>query len=170
MVSEKVPLNEKRPADSEDEASDVEDENQPLLDKEEHSSREGSPEREDTEEPAADPRFNQPPPALWKRLALIGFVAFLFWAALLLRGNLLKAKRKPQIIYASRYSKEHKFRPAASPIITETLKDGRIRLRGATPTPPPVAEPVPTKKKRTTKRKPGSKKRKAKTNAGKKRS
>jgi hypothetical protein len=30
-----------------------------------------------------------------------------------------------------RYSKEHKFRPAASPIITERLKDGRVRLRGA---------------------------------------
>ena len=30
-----------------------------------------------------------------------------------------------------RYSKEYKFRPAASPIITERLKDGRVRLRGA---------------------------------------
>jgi hypothetical protein len=30
-----------------------------------------------------------------------------------------------------RYSDEHKYRPAASPVITETLKDGRIRLRGA---------------------------------------
>lgn len=32
-----------------------------------------------------------------------------------------------------RYSDEFKFRPAASPVITETLKDGRIRLRGASP-------------------------------------
>ena len=47
-----------------------------------------------------------------------------------------------------RYSKEHKFRPAASPIITETLKDGRTRIRGAqpvyvateTPTPRPTAK------------------------------
>ncbi|KAG9081210.1 hypothetical protein FRC06_005726 [Ceratobasidium sp. 370] len=37
---------------------------------------------------------------------------------------------KPQIIYADRYSEKHKFRPAASPIITEKLKDGRIRIRG----------------------------------------
>lgn len=35
----------------------------------------------------------------------------------------------------SRYSKEHKFRPAASPVITETMKDGRTRLRGSYPTP-----------------------------------
>ena len=33
-----------------------------------------------------------------------------------------------------RYSKEHKFRPAASPIITEILSDGRTRIRGAQPT------------------------------------
>jgi len=32
-----------------------------------------------------------------------------------------------------RYSKEFKYRPAASPIITERLKDGVIRLRGAYP-------------------------------------
>lgn len=31
-----------------------------------------------------------------------------------------------------RYSDEFKYRPAASPIITEKLKDGRIRIRGAT--------------------------------------
>lgn len=30
-----------------------------------------------------------------------------------------------------RYSDEHRYRPAASPVITEYLKDGRIRLRGA---------------------------------------
>lgn len=29
------------------------------------------------------------------------------------------------------YSEEHKFRPAASPVITETLRDGRLRIRGA---------------------------------------
>ncbi|KAJ9107010.1 hypothetical protein QFC19_002878 [Naganishia cerealis] len=40
---------------------------------------------------------------------------------------------KPKVIYASRYSDEYKFRPAASPVITETLADGRIRLRGASP-------------------------------------
>lgn len=31
----------------------------------------------------------------------------------------------------SRYSDEFKYRPAASPVITEYLKDGRMRLRGA---------------------------------------
>jgi hypothetical protein len=32
-----------------------------------------------------------------------------------------------------RYSNEHKFRPAASPIIKEKLKNGKVRLRGANP-------------------------------------
>jgi len=31
----------------------------------------------------------------------------------------------------NRYSEEFKYRPAASPVITETLKDGRLRIRGA---------------------------------------
>lgn len=30
-----------------------------------------------------------------------------------------------------RYSKDYKYRPAASPVITERLKDGVVRLRGA---------------------------------------
>lgn len=33
----------------------------------------------------------------------------------------------------SSYSNEHKYRPAASPVVTEILKDGRKRLRGANP-------------------------------------
>ncbi|RXW15152.1 hypothetical protein EST38_g10701 [Candolleomyces aberdarensis] len=63
------------------------------------------------------------------------------------------------------YSKEHKYRPAASPVITETLKDGRIRLRGATP-PPETPTPTPTKKARRTRRK-GGRKRKAGNKAAK---
>ena len=64
------------------------------------------------------------------------------------------------VIAFCRYSKEHKYRPAASPIITETLKDGRIRLRGAIP---PTATPTPpvVKKKgggKTKKRAKGQKK------------
>ena len=47
----------------------------------------------------------------------------------------------------SRYSKEHKFRPAASPIVTHTLKDGRIRIHGAGPTASPTAAPTPKVKK-----------------------
>jgi hypothetical protein len=33
----------------------------------------------------------------------------------------------------TRYSEEFKYRPAESPVITEYLKDGRMRLRGASP-------------------------------------
>ncbi|KIK11115.1 hypothetical protein PISMIDRAFT_690575, partial [Pisolithus microcarpus 441] len=78
-----------------------------------------------------DPRFNPPPPPVWKRVALITFIIFLFWLSYSLRT---KKNTQQDIIYASRYSKEFKYRPAASPIITERLKDGRVRLRGAYPT------------------------------------
>ncbi|KAH9478067.1 hypothetical protein JR316_0010304 [Psilocybe cubensis] len=83
-----------------------------------------------------------------KRLILLVFLAALLWIGFLLRRSWQESK-KPKIIYASRYSKEHKFRPAASPIITETLKDGRIRLRGALPEPTNPPKPVvkPKKKK-----------------------
>lgn len=30
-----------------------------------------------------------------------------------------------------RYSDKYRFRPAASPVVTEKLKDGRILVRGA---------------------------------------
>ncbi|KAG6330672.1 hypothetical protein ID866_8415 [Astraeus odoratus] len=83
-----------------------------------------------TSQRPVDPRFNRPPPAAWKRIALILFIVFLFWLSYSLRP---KKTAKPEVIYASRYSKEFKYRPAASPIITERLKDGRIRLRGAYP-------------------------------------
>lgn len=43
----------------------------------------------------------------------------------------LPTSTSTDIVY--RYSEEHRYRPAASPVITEYLKDGRIRLRGATP-------------------------------------
>ncbi|PVF95355.1 hypothetical protein CPB86DRAFT_875747, partial [Serendipita vermifera] len=39
--------------------------------------------------------------------------------------------RGKQVVHANRYSNEFRFRPAASPIITETLPDGRTKLRGA---------------------------------------
>ncbi|EIW77474.1 hypothetical protein CONPUDRAFT_168392 [Coniophora puteana RWD-64-598 SS2] len=74
-----------------------------------------------------DPRFERPSPPAWKRLLLIAFTVFLFWLAFAIRPK----QTEDKIIYASRYSKEHKFRPAASPVITERLKDGRTRLRGA---------------------------------------
>ncbi|KAJ7104727.1 hypothetical protein C8R44DRAFT_807768, partial [Mycena epipterygia] len=42
-------------------------------------------------------------------------------------------KPKPEVVYANRYSSEFNS-AAASPIITETLKDGRKRVRNAAPT------------------------------------
>ncbi|TRM70523.1 hypothetical protein BD626DRAFT_564146 [Schizophyllum amplum] len=110
---------------------------------------------------AADPRFNQPAPAKWKRLALLVGFGLLVYAALALREY---ANRPPKIIYASRYSEEYKYRPAASPIITETLRDGRLRVRGAAPTTsikPTTATPTPTKtgrKRRGKKRSKAAKK------------
>jgi hypothetical protein len=55
-----------------------------------------------------------------------------------------------------RYSPEFKFRPAASPVVREKLKDGRTRVRGGRPgddIDPPVpikkvAPPVKTKRKK----------------------
>ncbi|KAF7972792.1 hypothetical protein HWV62_42315 [Athelia sp. TMB] len=77
-----------------------------------------------------DPRFNMPKPAWWQRVALILFVIFLFW----LGQHLHVSSPEPsKIVHATRYSKDYKFRPAASPVITEKLKDGRVRLRGAHP-------------------------------------
>ncbi|KAK2467204.1 hypothetical protein APHAL10511_000753 [Amanita phalloides] len=62
---------------------------------------------------------------------------------------------KPKVIYATRYSKEHRFRPAASPIVTETLRDGRVRIRGAqaTMSVPPKPTPTPKRQRKRSKRK-----------------
>ncbi|EIW71783.1 hypothetical protein TREMEDRAFT_60698 [Tremella mesenterica DSM 1558] len=76
---------------------------------------------------SVESEFARPPPSWWKRLLLVLFVLFTGWAAVRLGSS----QRKPKVIYASRYSEEHKYRPAASPVITEHLQDGRIRLRGA---------------------------------------
>ena len=58
-------------------------------------------------------------------------------------------------LFSERYSKDYKFRPAASPIITEILKDGRMRLRGALPEPAlPTTTPA-AKKTRKSKPKVG---------------
>jgi hypothetical protein len=70
-----------------------------------------------------------------------------------------------------RYSKDFKYRPAASPVITEALPDGKKRLRGArpgdqipipTPTSTPSKERTKTKKDRKDKKK--DRKKKAKKN------
>ncbi|KAJ7239166.1 hypothetical protein B0H12DRAFT_1136314 [Mycena haematopus] len=94
----------------------------------------------------------------WKRGALLLSIVLCFWLAYQLQHR----TGTPKIVYANRYSKEFKYRPAASPIITETLKDGRVRLRGAAPTTSATPMPTPTKKpkvkygkkKRTGKKKP----------------
>ncbi|RDX46292.1 hypothetical protein OH76DRAFT_1356346 [Lentinus brumalis] len=81
-----------------------------------------------------DPRFNPPTPSAWKRIALVIFMLALFWLGLKMRLNAIEQTTDPKVVHAQRYSKEYKFRPAASPVITEKLKDGRTRVRGAAPT------------------------------------
>lgn len=106
--------------------------------------------REQEQALAQDPRFDRQAPSAWKRVALLAFVALMFWIAIRMRMSMIPDK--PEVIYASRfvssrflfipfasclplsYSKEHKYRPAASPIITKTLADGRVRIHGANPT------------------------------------
>ncbi|KAF8960458.1 hypothetical protein BDZ97DRAFT_1310433 [Flammula alnicola] len=145
--------------------SDMEDEKPPLLSSRGStptSSRSPSPER-------TTPRFTQPTPSPLKRAALLIFLGLLLWIGFQMRFGLLEATRKPKIVHASRYSKEHKFRPAASPVITETLKDGRIRLRGALPAPTAAQTPVATKSSKGSskgKRKTGKSKRRAGSGAG----
>jgi len=46
----------------------------------------------------ADPRFNRPAPSIWKRIALLLAVGFLFWAALQLKPQ----KSQPKVIHADR--------------------------------------------------------------------
>ncbi|KAG1860936.1 hypothetical protein F4604DRAFT_1532835, partial [Suillus subluteus] len=57
-----------------------------------------------------------------------------FWAAFKLQPQ----RSQTKVIHAESltlilhmYSKDFKYRPAASPVITERLKDGVVRLRGA---------------------------------------
>ncbi|TFK63295.1 hypothetical protein BDN72DRAFT_776026 [Pluteus cervinus] len=131
------------------------------ADDEKQGLGESSDEESENESAARRKRLQaQLPPAQQRRLTLrkilllIGVAGMLWSFALTLKHR----EKKPEIIYASRYSKEHKFRPAASPIITETLKDGRIRIRGSGPTPTATPKPVPTKKKTTGRLSKGGKK------------
>ncbi|KAK7042735.1 casein kinase I isoform alpha, partial [Favolaschia claudopus] len=116
-----------------------------------------------------DPRFAQPTPSAWKRAALLLLIVFCFWLAFQLKTA---RPGKPKVVHANRYSKEFKFRPAASPIITETLKDGRLRVRGGAPTtavPKPTTPTTAAKKVKAGKRKgKGKGKGKKKRAAGKK--
>ncbi|KAJ7349720.1 hypothetical protein DFH08DRAFT_742259 [Mycena albidolilacea] len=128
---------------------------------------EGSREREGsgTFPPPVDPRFEQTPPAAWKRAGLLALILFCFWLAFQIKGH----RAPPNVVHASRYSKEFKYRPAASPVVTETLKDGRVRVRGAAPTSSATPAPKPTASKpKTGKRKTGKGKGKKKRVAAKK--
>lgn len=139
------------------------------------------PQSESESEPEpTDARQSQPPVSRLKRTYLFIFCAILSWLAY---SNVLDTNRKPKVIHASRsvmffeslrryliqpcskrYSKDYKFRPAASPVITETLKDGRMRLRGALPEPtqqPAKLAAVTKKKKRRPKAGKASGKRKS---------
>lgn len=89
---------EKRRLDDSD--SDADNEKDELLLSRGSSSSEShsaSPEAE-----PVDPRFNRPAPSPFKRAALLLLIAVLVWVAVQMRSGLLEAKRKPQIIYASR--------------------------------------------------------------------
>ncbi|KAF7789773.1 hypothetical protein EIP86_000719 [Pleurotus ostreatoroseus] len=78
-----------------------------------------------------DPRFNPPAPSPWKRAALLLVIVLLCWLAFRMRKALVVEQ---EVVHARRYSQEYKFRPAASPIVTETLANGKVRVRGAVPT------------------------------------
>ncbi|CAE6501695.1 unnamed protein product [Rhizoctonia solani] len=65
----------------------------------------------------------------FRRILMIPVLVFVIYLAFK-SYTWVATPKKPEIIYADRYSDQYKFRPAASPIITEKLKDGKIRIRG----------------------------------------
>ncbi|KAG8944575.1 hypothetical protein FRC04_001698 [Tulasnella sp. 424] len=66
-------------------------------------------------------------------LLLLVFVAIWLFVAykLFVSPIAYKKPKRPRVIHADRYSETHKFRPAASPVVTETLADGTLLVRGA---------------------------------------
>ncbi|KAK0199670.1 hypothetical protein DFS33DRAFT_183138 [Desarmillaria ectypa] len=122
------------------------------------------PEEEDDEAPLPPTRLSP-----LKRIALLIFVGFLLWLAYTARQRHLA--RQSKVVYATRYSEEFKFRPAASPIVTETLKGGGMRVRGANPTATARTTPTPTlekKRRRRRSKRNAQAKAKAKAKAAKK--
>jgi hypothetical protein len=51
---------------------------------------------------AADARFERAPPPVWKRAALLVFVALLFWTAVRMRMTVAAHTRVPEVEYAAR--------------------------------------------------------------------
>ncbi|KAH7103532.1 hypothetical protein BKA62DRAFT_695701 [Auriculariales sp. MPI-PUGE-AT-0066] len=70
-------------------------------------------------------RFDMNRPSVWKRIILIAFVLVLTYFAFTLRYG-----RDEQVVHARRYSARHRYRPAASPVLTTVLPDGRVKVRG----------------------------------------
>ncbi|KAG8757190.1 hypothetical protein FRC14_002282 [Serendipita sp. 396] len=67
--------------------------------------------------------------------------------------------RGKQVIYSSRYSKQYKYRPAASPVVTETLSDGRTKIHGGRPGDDiPIPKPTPTPSKKPQRKKKNKRK------------
>ncbi|KAK1227738.1 hypothetical protein PQX77_009248 [Marasmius sp. AFHP31] len=122
-----------------------------------HSEEHVEQTNENEQQPAPEEDQALPPPqsSRLKRVFLLLLIGALVWRAFFSKDAWF-GKKEPQIVHAKRYSKEFKYRPAASPIITETMKDGRLRVRGAEPTTSTAPKPTPVVKKR--KRSTGAKK------------
>ncbi|KAG7096012.1 hypothetical protein E1B28_006694 [Marasmius oreades] len=103
-----------------------------LLDSEQNKEHSESEEEDEQQRPPPPPPPPPSRPSALKRFVWLLFIGFAVWQIVFSKSPWF-GKKEPQIIYAKRYSKEFKYRPAASPIVTETLKDGRIRIRGAEP-------------------------------------
>ncbi|KZO98689.1 hypothetical protein CALVIDRAFT_596771 [Calocera viscosa TUFC12733] len=91
------------------------------------------PEEETPEIQVIDERFTEPSVPWWKRVLLIVFILLLAGLVWLLKD--VGKSFGPKVIHADRYSAEFKYRPAASPVITETLNGGKtLVIHGALPT------------------------------------
>ncbi|TRM55876.1 hypothetical protein BD626DRAFT_576455 [Schizophyllum amplum] len=71
-------------------------------------------------------------------IGLWSLACLVFWLAYTMKKYL----NWPSPSQASRYSDRLKHHPAASPVVAETLKEGRVRIRGTAPTSGTL--PIPT--------------------------
>jgi len=71
-------------------------------------AREAERTRELQRQTDRDPRFNVPPPSIWKRVALLLFVGLLFWLSFYVK---LSKPEKPKIVHATRYVLVFLFTP-----------------------------------------------------------
>jgi len=68
--------------------------------------------------------FEMNRPSVWKRVALIGFLLFVLWVGFRLRLSGVEET----VIHSERYSGKYKYRPAASPVITTHMPDGKLKV------------------------------------------